>query len=71
VGFCWGVFFFIAFQANCSIVPGTESGHLRGLEYRGMIIGNVVVTVHEIQGLHYMTLRNPAVNAEVIQAGPL
>jgi hypothetical protein len=49
----------------------TDSCHLRGLEYRGMIIGTVVVTVSEIQGFHYMALRNPAVNAEVIQAGSL
>ena len=61
---------FVAFQANCAIVPWTVSGHLRGLEYRGMIIGNVV-TANEIQGFHYMTLSNPAVNAEVIQAGSL
>jgi hypothetical protein len=36
-----------------------------------MIIGNVVVTASEIQGFHYMTLRSPAVNAEVILAGSL
>jgi hypothetical protein len=36
-----------------------------------MIIGNVAVTVNEMQGFHYVTLRKPAVNAEVMQAGSL
>jgi len=62
---------FFSFPANCAIDPSTDSGHPRGLEYRGMIIGTLVVTVNEIQDLHYMTLRNLAVNAEVIQAGSL
>jgi len=67
----WSLAVFLAFQANRGIVPGTDSGHLRGLEYRNRVIGNVLVTVNEIQGFHYMTLHNPTVNPEVIQAGPL
>lgn len=45
----------------------TDSGHQRGLEYRGVVIGNVVVTVNEML-FHCMSLHKPAINAEVMQA---